>query len=254
MTPKAIRVLAWLVTGDAVCAALYWGLLNVPESNVLMLAVSALLTILVAWTAAGVNATAAAWLAPDATFGTARRTGAGALAAFLLALVAFGAAAWAGARLDAWHDAVHGEIDAWLIATFRTTHSAWLHRGLDLVVFVLQYALGPSMAAGVLAVYGRSGLGAAAASGWARVGLAPRQVALTVLAIGIFVVLPMRLVYWRPASLPPSWIQPAFATVKLAVVALLVHVGWMIVLAGAALRAEPVVAAPTIDHSEAGTA
>ena len=50
------------------------------------------------------------------------------------------------------------------------------------------------------------------------------------LAIVLLVALPWRAIDWRPAALPPTWLEPAFVGLKLAVIYVLLNLGWGYVL------------------------
>lgn len=48
------------------------------------------------------------------------------------------------------------------------------------------------------------------------------------LFVGIW--LPWQAVYWRPASLPPTWAQPVFAALKLLMLFVVANVAWAFIL------------------------
>lgn len=234
MIRKAVAVLAWLVAGHLALAGLFWGLVNTPESNVMMLALSAFLVLALLAVAGIVEGTAGAWLLPGRTFRDALKDGVRALPAFLLALMVLAIAWWIGGRIDAWHAAHHGEIDAWFIAKFNAPTAQWPHRVIDAVAFIVRDIVGVSLAVALLFAGLEGGLGAVARLKWIGAGLSRDQVMLVAIAMTLFVALPWRFATWRPNDLPLTWVQPAFAAVKLTLIAVAMTVGWGIcLLAGA---------------------
>lgn len=234
MTRKALALVGWLAAGHAALLGLFWGLVNVPESNAAMLALSAL-TVLAGLVVAGlVEGTAAAWLLPGRTFREALRAGLTAAPALIAAILVFGACWWVGARLDAWHEAQRGPIDAWTIATFNTPDATWPHRLLDGVVFVVTEIVGVSLAIAIFFARLEGGIAAMVRPGWVRAALSRDQLTLVAIGVALFMALPWQFATWRPDGLPATWVQPAFAAAKLALIFLAMNVGWLIcLLAGA---------------------
>lgn len=234
MTRKAVALVAWLIAGHAAMAGLFWGLLNVPESNAAMLALSAVAVFVLIVVGALVEGTAGAWLLPGRTFREALRAGLGSAPALVAALVLFGAFWWLGSLIDGWHEARRGQIDAWLIATFNTPDATWPHRLLDVAVFLVRGVLGVSLALALFFARLEGGFGAMLRLAWLRAGLSRDQVMLVAIAMTLFIALPWQFTYWRPADLPLTWVQPAFAAGKLALIFLAMNVGWLLcLLAGA---------------------
>jgi hypothetical protein len=233
---KTVSVVGWLLAGHAVLAALFWGLIHVPDANVTMLALSALLVALLLAVATVVEVTAAAWLTPGTPFRRAVHAGVRGLPALLVALVAWGVTAWLAGRLELWHQAHQGEIDAWLIARAGTTEARWAHAALDVLVFFIRWVVGLTLA--VAAVHGwlAGGVRGLARCGWVRRAFSRYQLGLVALAFVLLIALPWRAAYWRPSGLPPTWIEALFVTVKLALLLIVAHVGWTIVLAAGARR------------------
>jgi hypothetical protein len=50
----------------------------------------------------------------------------------------------------------------------------------------------------------------------------------------VLFVLPWRAIGWRPAQLPPTWIESVFVATRLVITYLLVHIGWTTMLIAAA--------------------
>jgi hypothetical protein len=234
MIRKAVAVLAWLAAGHLVLAGLFWGLVNTPESNAAMLALSLLIVLALVALGGIVEGTAGAWLLPGRSFREAVAGGVRAIPAFVLAGVLLGIVWWVGGRIDAWHAAHAGEIDAWFMAKFQAPNEQWPHRLIDVVVFVLRYIVGISLAVALLFASLEGGLRAVARFRWFAAGLSRDQVMLVAIGVTLFMALPWRFVMWRPEDLPVSWVQPAFAGAKLGLIYLSLTLGWgLCLLAGA---------------------
>lgn len=246
MTRRLALVVAWLVGGHAVLAGLYIWLLQVPESSAWMLALSALLALAVA--AGLLVAQSGALLLWTGALPVRRAAATGARRSFALvpAVVLFGVAWWLGSRLDEWHASNRGPIDASLMARFNWAETGAVHRLVDWAVFALRYVIGGSLTLALAAV-GVQHLFSAAGRALAR-ALHPRTLALVAGAELLLIVLPLRHVYWRPDSLPPTGAETAFVIAKLSAITLLVATGWaLLLLAGtraASLSGAP--AAPTV--------
>jgi len=220
-------VVAWLVVGHAALGGLYYALLQVPESTAWMLGLSALLVLTLAVGVAWVDAVALLLLLPRtawrATAMAGLRRAWSLLPAFLLL-----ALAWAiASRIEAWHVASRGPIDASLMARFNWAETGGVHRAIDWAVFVLRFGIGGSLAAAVAAAGVQHGF-AGTARALAR-ALHPRTLAIVLAAELALVVLPWHHVYWRPASLPPTGVEAAFVAAKLSVIIVLIATGCAIV-------------------------
>jgi hypothetical protein len=237
MIARVAKTTLWLVLGHALLAGVYWGLLNVPESNVLMLAASALLALVVVAGAAIVQSVAVRSLATSGGPRSVRTLISTGVPAFIVAMAVWVACSWIVGWVGHWHTAHSGEIDAWLIAHGDWTRTAWLHRGIELALGFVRYVMGVSLAVGVFVTWVVGGLGEAlqpqrfiAALNWKRLAI------VTAAVVGLMW-LPWQAVSWRPASLPPTFVQPLFAAIKLGLIALVVHAGWAFVLWSAIPRA-----------------
>jgi hypothetical protein len=233
---KAVSVLGWLLAGHALLAALFWGLLHVPEANVAMLVLSAVLVALLLAVATVVEVTAAAWLWPGSRFRDAVHAGVRGLPALLAALVAWGLAAWLGGRIELWHGTHRGEIDAWLIARAGTTSTGWAHAAIEALAVFIRWIVGLTLAVGAVHGWLADGVGGLARLGWVRRAFSRYQFGLVALAFVLLIALPWQAADWRPAGLPPTWVEALFVAAKLAVLLVVAHVGWMIVLAAGASR------------------
>jgi hypothetical protein len=227
---RAVARVAWLVFGHALVIALFWGLVNVPDSNSLMVGVSIVTLALVIAAVAIVNGTAAAWLLPGRTWPQAFAAGLGSVPAVVAALVVIGTFWWTGDVALGWVAAHRGEIDAWLIASLDATKTAWVDRVVSVLVFLWTGVIGVSLAVALLFSKLERGMAGVVRFEWLRAGLSRDQLMLTAAAMTLLVALPWQAALWRPRGMPPSWWQPAFATVKLALIYLAMNVGWLFVL------------------------
>jgi hypothetical protein len=234
MIARLVKTALWLLVGHALLGGVYWGLLNVPESNVAMLAISAFLSLLLFVGAAVVQATAVRIVAPAVSPRSIAALAAS-VPAFVIAAVIWLAFSWLAGWLGARHTEHAGEIDAWLIAHGDWTRTAWLHRGIEVVIWILRYVIGVSLAVGFFVTWVLDGVGEAirprrfvAALGW-------KRLLFTAAAIVVLVWLPWRVAYWRP-PMSPTFVQPLFAAVKLGLIALIAHIGWALVLWSAVSR------------------
>lgn len=229
MRTRMLAALAWLCVGHAVLAGLYWLLLQTPESNAWMLGASLALVLAAVWLTGIVEMTA---LLTVGAGGSLRASAQASIRrAWLVVLpLALFAAIWAvtGAAAN-WHARGSGQIDAWIIAKTGWTRTARLQESLAWLLAFVRYGVGASLAAallGALATEGQRGL----ASRWIPRGLAWKPLVVTSLALFVGIWLPWQAVYWRPASLPATWVQPAFAALKLLALYVVGNLAWAVVL------------------------
>jgi len=228
-------IVAWLVAGHLLVGGLYWLLLQVPESNAWMLA-SSLFIVLAALVMTGVvEETAILASASNEPMGMALQTALRRAWLVVLPLAVFGCVWWLTGTAQDWLTRHAGEIDAWIIAKIGWTKTSGLHTSLAWVIAFVRYGIGTSMALALLASVARQGL-RGVTSPWSRRGLAWKPLAIIAMVLFVGVWLPWQAVYWRPASLPPTWVQPAFAAVKLGVIYLVGNLAWAVVLRTASRR------------------
>ena len=202
-----------LALGYALAGAFYWALLNVPESNALALVLSALLVLSIVVTGAATTAGAIVL-----GRGTAPEDGhhlGAAIGGFVLGLAIFAALCAMTGETDAWWGAHRGEIDALFLRYGGSTRTGWLHQSESWLSFLLRWALGLSVIAALAAAGARSGTRGLPHGLRAAVRLAP--LAATIAGVLIVSEVVWRLAYWRPRRLPPTWMEPAFVAIKLAV-------------------------------------
>lgn len=233
MTIRFRTVLAWLVVGHAVVGGLYWLLLQVPESNAWMLLASALVVLAAVFLFGVIESVAALGLTSDTPMKTAVRLGLRRAWLVIFPVAVAGCIWLVTGSASEWLTGNAGRIDAWLIAKTGWTRTSGLHSALDWVVTFVRYGVGASLGAALLAALvsrGLPGLG----SDWWRKGLSWKRLVAVSLALLAGFWLPWQAVYWRPASLPSTWIEPAFAAVKLGVLYAVANVAWALVLRRAA--------------------
>ncbi len=231
---RALAIVSCLAAGHAAAAGLFWGLVNVPESNVAMLALSAALALLVVFTVGWTEAAASLGWRADLTMGQAARRGLRAAPIVVAAAVVFALFWLLAAHAGVWLDAHGGEIDAWLIATFETSKTAWVHRVLDAVLFIVRYVVGVSAAVALLSAGARAGWRAVGRLAWIRAAFSRRQLGIVGAAMVLFVFLPLGAVYWHPQTIPANAVEILFVAVKLGTIYLLAQIGWALVLWAAA--------------------
>ena len=233
MIRRVAAVAGWLVAGHALLGMLYWLLLQIPESNVWMLASSLLVLLALVWLAGVVEMTALLAFAVDGPMRDALSPALRRAWLIVLPCALFAATWWLTGAAASWHGRYAGQVDAAIIARTGWTGTAWLHEAADWLIAAVRWVIGVSLAAAfaaALAIGGLRGLHPR----WAVRGLRWRPLAVTAAAAAIGVWLPLQAAYWRPAFLAPNWMEPAFAAVKLAVLFVITQLAWTAVLRTAA--------------------
>src|SRR5882724_1838663 len=127
---------AALTIGYAIAAALYWALLNVPESNVLALALSALLVLLTA-VVAGLTTAGGVALIGGGSPGHVWKRALGALPGFFFGVLIFAMLWWVTGWADALWQAHAGEADALLLRYLGTARTSPMHRGISAATWMV---------------------------------------------------------------------------------------------------------------------
>jgi hypothetical protein len=229
LSRRLAAITTWLLLGDAVVFGLFWMLLQVPESTTLMLAVSALLSLLAVLGAAAVQSGAMGAWDTDRPIALGLRTGVGRALMTLPAAALFALVWWLTGQAFDWHARVSGQVDAAVIATTGSPATAWLHASVRWLIVFVRWTLGLTLAVSLLGALVREGLTALGRTGWLRHALRPRPLLLVTLWFAVLDVLPWRFVYWRPAQLSVA-LEPWFVAAKLTGIALLMAAGWALVL------------------------
>ena len=227
---RIVAVTGGLLAGHLVLAGIYWAFLQLPESNVAMLAASALLVVLLFAGMTGIQGQALLQFATDLPW---RQRASQALKdprPFMAAVLVWLVVSWLCGWVERRHEAHRGEIDAWLIAHADWTNTSWMHRTFEWILHGVRYVAGTSLAVGVLAAGVLGGLADVARLHWIRRALGVRRLAAVGLVVAALIWLPWRAMWWRPAFLPPGVIEPIAAALKLAVLAIVIHAGWTLIL------------------------
>ena len=230
MITRFFSVVLWLVAGHAAVGGLYWLLLQVPESNALMLGLSALLVLVAVYLLGLVQVAGWRILGAGDSFGRAIAEGLRRAWLVVFPLAVFLVFWWVSGAGQDWWGAHAGEIDAWFIASLGWTNTGWVHRTADYILAFIRYGLGVALSVSLLAAIAAVGAGGIGAGWWLRGALGWRYLLVVVAALIAGCALPWYGVYWRPTSLPPTWVQPAFAAVKLFVLFLVGNVAWAFIL------------------------
>jgi hypothetical protein len=239
VSKRRITIAAWLLAGHAILGGLYWLLLQIPESNTLMLTTSVLVVV------AGL-----AWLGYVETVGLSgfctHDTVRSALASGLRrsvwivpSLVVFVAVWLLASFAGNWWTAHATEVDAWLILRFGWTDAQPLHTTMAWLLWFVRYGVGLSMAVALLAAAVCRGAAGVLEPRWLAQAFHWKTLLITATAVWFGIWLPWHYIEWRPESLPLTWVQPAFAAAKLFVSVTVMHLAWATVLWWAARHAVP---------------
>lgn len=213
-------ITAWLFVGSALTAAVYWAFLNTPESTLLALITSAVLAI-AALVSLGVTVNGAILMWSNGPSRPALRRALWRAPAVVPAALVVLAVWWLVSLAETWVALRNGQISAWFIAHFGWADSSWLFTGIRYGAMWLRWVI-----AALLAVW----LMATLVHGF-KFRLSVIRVALASLWFAVLIALPWAyLAPWRPAWLPPTSAELAFAIVKLSIAATLVAAGVALVI------------------------
>lgn len=227
MITRTALVALWVAMGAVLLAALYWAFLSTPESNVLMLITSALLVVLMI-AVAGLVANVAVLLALGGALKTSVTSGARRIAWFVVAAAPVALVIWAITLGDAWVARRSGEISAWFIASFGWADITPLFTAHRYLSAWLRWVVLPVAALAALASLLRTG--ADDRRPWFRAMWRWRTLLGATLAFVLLIALPWRAASWQPSGLPPTWIEPAVAGIRLVTVAVLAAIGSAIIV------------------------
>jgi len=227
---RALAIVGCLLVGHAAAGGLFWALVNVPESNIAMLALSVLVAVLLLTVLSWTETTALLAWDQGVTLGRAARRGLTSVMPFIAGALVFWLFWWMTARADAWHTAYAGEIDAWWMAKTESARTGWIHSGVAILLWLIRYLIGVSLAVAALSAGTRQGGRALVSFAWLRGGLKLRQLGPIGLTIVVLILLPLKSVYWRPESIPPNALEMTFVIAKLAAIYVVANTGWALVL------------------------
>ena len=229
MSGRLALVALWIAAGYGIAAGLFWCLLQVPESSVWMLGLSAALVLAICvallWVTGGVLLAWHPQIAPMRAFVSGLSAGGAVAAGALL----FGAVWWATHAALTWHAAHSGEIDAVIISRTGASNMAWLHRAIVWTIWLLRWGPGFTLALSLGASIAASGTSAIGAAGWIRSGMSPKRWSVILALTALCFMLPWRFVYWRPPHLSLTT-EPWFVGVKLGGIALLASIAWALMI------------------------
>lgn len=233
MIGQTATVTAWMLMGSSGLAALYWLLLNTPETNALALTASAaLLLALLIVSAVIVNA--AVLLSRGSTLGEAIRRGTRGVPWFVAMLVPLVAIWWGVTAADTWVSNHAGEINAWFIARFGWADVTRLFQAETWLTRWVGWVVAPLAGLSLLAAWLDHGSAGMTRDRWLRRAWHWRTLVPATLVFAVLIVLPWQITQWRPA-LPPTWVEPAVAALRLFVVAVLWSAGAALLI-GLAVR------------------
>jgi hypothetical protein len=215
---RFIRSLLVLLAGSVLVAAAYWSLLNVPESNVLALLLSALLVVVIV-ALAGATVTLASAESSGVTTAHSVRQSIGAMPLFTAGVVLFAVLWYATTSFDGWWSAHRGEVDALVLRYTGWTDTAAMHATVEWSSWLLRWVVGLSVILG-LAVAATAARERAVASGLRLSLKAIPLLAVTTAVLFVSQAL-WRVAPWRPENLPPTSAEVYFAAAKLGVLYLL---------------------------------
>lgn len=201
-----------LLIGSMALAGIYWGLLHVPESNVLALLLSATLVVVLAL-GLGFTIGLAAGSGTRVQASQAVRRAMGALPSFIVGLAVFAALATVTLLFDRWWAAHRGEVDALAVRYANITATAPLHVAVAWGSWLVRWVVGVSCVVGlVVASVSRSDVNRPSG-----LRLALKSRPLGAASIGVLLVTQglWRVAPWRPQSLPPTRAEVYFSAAKL---------------------------------------
>jgi hypothetical protein len=229
MTRRLLAIAGWLAAGHAVLAGLYWLLLAIPESNVAMLAASALTLLTIVLAVGWIEAVGLLAWQPEARPRELPRRGLGrapgvwfgiAIFVVIWLLATRAAVSWADHR---------GEVDAWLMARFGWTNTGWVHTAFRWLLGFVQF-LGLSVSVALASAFAAGGFAAVRRARWFRDAFSLRRLLTLAGILIVFFWLPLQAVNWRPRWLAPNWQETTFVALKLAVFYVLANLGCALLL------------------------
>lgn len=210
-----VTAFAVIATGAALSAGAYWALLNVPESNLLALLLSATLVVLAAAIAAGTIGVAVG-VARGSRLLESLRYAHRSFPGFATGLVVFAVTWWITTTIDTQWAIHRGEIDALFLRYAGTANTSWAHTLTAWLMWLLRWNVGLLAMVGAIAgSCSRRG----AVSGLASILNGSALVACTLALVSGYWL--WTLAYWRPAGVSSGTSEVMFVGAKLGVLACL---------------------------------
>lgn len=236
MIVALLSATAWVLAGLAAGAGLFWAFVHTPESTIFTLALSLLLVVLI-YVVAALTASGLVFGWSRGWSVTSLRNSPSGIVPFLLPLGLTVLVWWLVGQGLTWLDARAGEIAAWFIVQFDWSDVSWPLSGVHGIAETVRWVVVPF---GALVWHGqlvRRGMRPLVDPAVLTRAASPLRL-LTVGAVAILTIwAPLRYgLYWMPAGLPPSWIEPAVAAAKFAGMAVIAAAGVAVI---AALAARP---------------
>jgi hypothetical protein len=220
-------VTAWLLVGSGIVAGLFWAFLNTPESNTLMLVLSAVLVVLMV-VLSGLVITAAVLLGRGDALLPSIMTGARRIAWVMLIAIPVVLMTWAILRGDRWVAEKSGEISAWFIARFGWSDVSALFRAENYLSNWLRWVFLPITALTALASVLAGG--SLSPRAWLRTAWHWRTLLIATLSYVVFIFLPWQAAFLRQDNLPATWVQPTLAGFRLGFIGVLMALGLAIMV------------------------
>lgn len=214
---RLAEVTAWILAWGVLTGAAYWAFLNTPESTIWALMLSAVLAIVsLSLLAIAVNGAIAAWssgLSRDTLRRAVARIPAIVPAALIVAI-----AWWLVGRVTSWVSAHSGEISAWFIVRLGWADVSALFTGINWAGWWVRWIFMPMIALSLVA-------------GAIRRGVSPLRLAIATVGFLLLVAAPwVYIAPWRPAGLPPTWVEPLFIAAKLVITAVVMAIGAALII------------------------
>jgi hypothetical protein len=226
---RLLVITLWIIGGYGLAAALFWALLQVPESSTWTLALSGgvifSIVMVALWVTGGVLLAWRPEIAPLRAFASGLGRAFAVVAGALLFVGIWGVTSAA----LAWHGAHAGEIDASIIARTGRSNTAWLHRTVVWTIWIIRWGPGLTLALSLAGWMAARGAGALGTADWVRAALHPKRWSVVLALAALFVMLPWRFVYWRPAHVSVA-MEPWFVGSKLGLLTLLAAVAWALMI------------------------
>ena len=175
MIRRLVLIAGWLLIGHALWLAIFWGLLQVPESSAWMLVLSGVLVLTLIVVAGALHAGASAAWDPARPATAALVRGVWSVPAALAAALVFGATWWLTGLVFDWHTGIAGQIDAWYIARTGRTDSRWIHGAIFWPMMLVRWSVGLTLTSSLLGSLTTAGAAALKDVAWLRSALAPAR-------------------------------------------------------------------------------
>lgn len=238
MIRGVLTTATWMTVVDAFAALAVVGFLYTPDANVLMLGVSALLVLAAVLLLLVASTSAAQSLVHAQTPWRSLPSSLRLLPLVLFGVVVIGVLCGGAGAFESWWVSRAGEIDAAAIAVGDVTRTRPLHTAVHWLVLLVQWVVVPAWLATCLAWVAAYERRDVLGSKWLASALHWRVLLAATAGVVLLVWLPWRYVYWRPGALPSS-MDLVFLALKIAVIYVLAHVAWALVLWTAAARVTP---------------